>query len=83
MLNLNGSNKCMVSIIVCLFPKRTNKGITSTIEHISGQVVTNLDQPLLNQHLGHTKDDIRAEALDERIMVLENSLNKHTMGVCG
>ncbi|KAF2827962.1 hypothetical protein CC86DRAFT_454688 [Ophiobolus disseminans] len=67
----------LVATMVCLFAKRTKESLIGELWHSVGQVMTDVPQTLLNEHVGRTEDEIRAACrttgLDRNIVGLSHS----------
>jgi len=67
----------MVGLMVLLFAKRTKESLIGELWHSVGQVMSDVPERLLNEHVGRTEDEIRAacrtSGLDKSIVGLSHS----------
>ncbi|KAH7073247.1 hypothetical protein FB567DRAFT_196303 [Paraphoma chrysanthemicola] len=75
---LLGIHVAMVATLVSLFAVRAKESLIGEIWHSVGQVMSDVPQPLLQEHIGKTEEEIEKAKLDERIVGLAHS--RYTQG---
>lgn len=78
---LLGIHMAMVATMVCLFAVRAKDSLIGEIWHSVGQVMSDVPQPLLQEHIGKTEEEIEAAKLDERIVGLAHSQHAQGQGM--